>query len=476
MTTLYIGSIILVILGILFSLWPYINYRLFNRIDATVEITEREAVNVSLYRDHLADLDASLKMGSIDQNQYEQLKNELERNLIEDSSVNRINSASSEIDASNKGDSSTIVSNSVASKSVANSTLANKSTSRIHIPIFLGIVLLFPIASIGLYQHLGNADAVLLTETLAQQAQLQEQLANSNNPEKISTELRVLGREIVDGLIERSANNEIDLDTRVLLARNAVTIGDYDTAIENFQVVLEAQPQAAQIMVELAQAIFIKANNNAVPIVGILAERALSIQPNNVMGLGLLGITRFQAGDYRQAIDTWERAIGIYPPNSQNSLALQNGVEQARLRLAANAGDIAVDSGKQETNTIDSEAVPKPKLTVNVSLGDNVLFKPDHTVFIYARAWQGAKVPLAITRVLASQLPISVELDDTMAMAPQFNLSSAETVQLVARISATGNAIAAAGDWEVRSGPIQLNSSAASEYTLEISKPFSAAN
>ena len=40
----------------------------------------------------------------------------------------------------------------------------------------------------------------------------------------------------------------------------------------------------------------------------------------------------------------------------------------------------------------------------------------------------------------------------------------------------TGNAIAAAGDWEVRSGPIQLNSNASSEHTLEISKPFSAAN
>jgi cytochrome c-type biogenesis protein CcmH len=470
MTTLYIGSTILVLIGIVFSLWPYINYRLFNRIDATVEITEREAVNVSLYRDHLADLDTSLKMGSIDKDQYVQLKNELERNLIEDSSVNRINSTSTEVDTDNKNASSRDDGKALASKSVE-----KKSTSRLHIPIFLGIVLLLPIASISLYQYLGNADAVVLTEKLARQAQLQEQLSSSNNPEKLRAELQRLDREIVDGLKRRSTNGEIDLDTRVLLARNAVTIGDYDTAINNFQVVLEAQPQSAQIMVELAQAIFIKANNNAVPVVGVLAERALSIQPNNVMGLGLLGITRFQAGDYRQAIDTWERAIGIYPPGSQNSLSLQNGIEQARLRLAVNTGDITADSGKQETNTIDSEAAAT-KLIVNVSLGDNVLFKPDHTVFVYARAWQGAKLPLAIKRVLASQLPISVELDDTMAMAPQFNLSSAETVQLVARISATGNAIATEGDWEVRSGPIQLKSSTAIEHTLEISKPFSAAN
>jgi hypothetical protein len=63
-----------------------------------------------------------------------------------------------------------------------------------------------------------------------------------------------------------------------------------------------------------------------------------------------------------------------------------------------------------------------------------------------------------------------------MAMAPQFNLSSAKTVQLVARISVTGNPIAAEGDWEVLSGPIQLKSDAISEHTLEISKPFNTLN
>ena len=141
MTTLYIGSIILVILGILFSLWPYINYRLFNRIDATTEITEREAVNVSLYRDHLADLDASLKIGSIDQDQYELLKNELERNLIEDSNVSRISRGNEGADAS------------VANNSSAHSLVTQKG-SKIHIPIFLSFIVILPVACIFLYQNL----------------------------------------------------------------------------------------------------------------------------------------------------------------------------------------------------------------------------------------------------------------------------------------------------------------------------------
>jgi cytochrome c-type biogenesis protein CcmH len=461
MITLYIGSIILVILGILFSLWPYINYRLFNRIDATTEITEREAVNVSLYRDHLDDLDASLKIGSIDQDQYDQLKNELERNLIEDSNVSRISRGNDGADAS------------VANNSSAHSLVTQKR-SKVHIPIFLSFIVILPVACIFLYQNLGNADAVILEGKLIRQTQLQEQLMISSEPEKLGDELQQLGRDIVDGLVDRSVKTEIDLDTRVLLARNAVTIGDFNTAIENFQIVLDAQPQAAQVMVELAQAIFINADSNALPIVGVLATQALSIQPNNVMGLGLMGISNFQAGEYRAAINYWEQAINIYPPGSQNALALQNGVEQARLRLVSSVGATAQQDALQ-ADAMDIAAVTA-KITVNVSVTDDVPFKPDQVVFIYARAWQGAKLPLAITRVMASQLPISVDLDDTMAMAPQFKLSSAETVQLVARISITGNPIAAEGDWEVLSGPIQLKSDAISEHTLEISKPFSAVN
>jgi cytochrome c-type biogenesis protein CcmH len=296
----------------------------------------------------------------------------------------------------------------------------------------------------------------------------------SSESEKLDVELQQLRRDIVDGLIDRSVKTEIDLDTRVLLARNAVTIGDFDTAIENFQIVLEAQPQAAQVMVELAQAIFINADSVAVPVVTALATQALSIQPDNVMALGLLGISNFQAGEYRSAIDYWEQAIGIYTPGSQNALALQNGVEEALQRLSL-SGELVTKKDVLSADAVDMSAVTA-KFTVNVSVTDNVPFRPDQVVFIYARAWQGAKLPLAITRVMASQLPITVELDDTSAMAPQFNLSSAQTVQLVARISVTGNPIAAEGDWEVLSGPIQLKSNAVSEHTLKISEPFSFVN
>ncbi len=462
MTTLYIGSFILVLLGIVFSLWPYINYRLFGRIDDSTEVVEREAVNVSLYRDHLDDLDKSLKSGLIDQEQYDQLKQELERNLIEDSNTSRING----VDGAGEGGSK-----------------QSGLLARSHIPVFLIAALVLPVACFSLYQYLGNLEGVQLESKLAKQSELQQQLAtaaSASEVEQLSTDLTEIGREIVDGLIKHSAKNETNLDTRVLLARNAVTIGDYDTAIKHFQYVLEAQPQAAQIMVEMAQAIFVQANNNVVPVVSILVERALALQPDNVMGLSLQGITHFQAGAYRESIAVWERAIGLYPPGSANAVALQNGIVQARARLAdnvvANGRGGTAQSDQDSTINDVTNADEKASVTVNVSLASNVPYKPDATVFVYARAWQGGKLPLAITRVSASDLPISIELDNTMAMAPEFNLSSAKTIQLVARVSETGNAIAAEGDWEALSGPIDMTSENSGEHVLEISQPFSASS
>jgi len=456
MTTLYIGSFTLVFLGVIFALWPYISYRLFGRLDDSVEVIEREAVNVSLYRDHLNDLEKSLQSGLIDQEQYEQLKQELERNLIEDSHTSRINSVNTTEDAKKSG-----------------SKLSGLLT-RSHAPVFLMSALVVPIACFALYQYLGNFEGVRLESKLAKQNELQQQLATAktSDVEQLRTSLAILGQEIVDGLIKHSAKDETNLDTRVLLARNAVNIGDYDTAIKHFRLVLEAQPQAAQIMVEMAQAIFVQANNNVVPVVSILVERALALQPDNVMGLSLQGIAHFQTGAYQKSIAVWERAIGLYPPGSANGAALQNGIVQARARLADNVVANERSSIESEQGSADKNT----SVTVNVSLASNVSYKPDAMVFVYARAWAGGKLPLAITRVSASDLPISIKLDNTMAMSPEFNLSSAKTIQLVARVSETGNAIAAEGDWEAISGPIDMTSSNSSEHVLEISQPFSASS
>jgi cytochrome c-type biogenesis protein CcmH len=92
------------------------------------------------------------------------------------------------------------------------------------------------------------------------------------------------------------------------------------------------------------------------------------------------------------------------------------------------------------------------RLTLKAGLKGQV--GPDDTVFIFARAPSGSKMPLAILRKKVSDLPLDFKLDDSLAMSPAARLSSASQVVVGARISKTGNAMPSPGDFQVLSAPM----------------------
>ena len=62
------------------------------------------------------------------------------------------------------------------------------------------------------------------------------------------------------------------------------------------------------------------------------------------------------------------------------------------------------------------------------------------------RAAEGPRMPLAILRKQGRDLPLQFTLDDSMAMAPQMNLSAFPRVVIGARVSKSANASAQPGD------------------------------
>lgn len=101
-------------------------------------------------------------------------------------------------------------------------------------------------------------------------------------------------------------------------------------------------------------------------------------------------------------------------------------------------------------------------LTVTVSLSPALAGRaqPGDTVFVFARAATGPRMPLAIARRQVRDLPATVVLDDRSAMSPQMNLSSVPEVVVVARVSKSGNASPQAGDLEGTSGPVSTRAGA----------------
>jgi cytochrome c-type biogenesis protein CcmH len=194
-----------------------------------------------------------------------------------------------------------------------------------------------------------------------------------------------------------------------------------------------------------------------------LLERALELQPDNQRGLWLLGIAEYQAQHYDMAAEIWERLLAGLPAEADARQALMERIADARQRAGldplvsnmpspepsapASPAPVAASSGGGEASA---------KLTVSVDITPELRSQvgASDVLFIYARAASGPRMPLAIQRLPAASLPVTVTLDDSTSMMPSLTLSSMPQVVVGARISRSGQAAAQSGDLETLSDPI----------------------
>lgn len=94
----------------------------------------------------------------------------------------------------------------------------------------------------------------------------------------------------------------------------------------------------------------------------------------------------------------------------------------------------------------------------NLSLSDRAskIVQPDDTVFIFARAVDGPRMPVAVLQRPASDLPLDFLLNDSQAMSADAKLSSYGEVVVTARISRSGVATEALQELEAKSETIRI--------------------
>lgn len=331
--------------------------------------------------------------------------------------------------------------------------------------IFLGLVLTIVIGSGALYWHLGAYHSWNIKQALAERTELQREYLASGD-ETLIPKVEAANERLLEVLVNALDNDpkHADLQSRALYARTLMGLSRYDEAIEEFQNILSVQPESPQIMAELAQAIFVQANNRVVPIVKSLVVDVLRLDPENLIALGLAGVEAFQAQNYQQAITYWEKAVQQQGANTPNVQALRSGIQRAREYLAQQSPEQAQKEESQKESVEGSAAI-----TVNVSIASLENIQPQDTVFVYARAWQGARVPLAIQRLQVKDFPTTVTLTEAMAMAPGMDINSVDQLELVARISKSGSPVPQSGDWQANYGPVVLGEKAV--YELLIKEP-----
>lgn len=411
MMSLWLGSGLLCVLAVAFIFWPLIRYGKQVGAASADDSANRLAENVRLFREHVAELESQLATGRIEQTQFNLLKLEQERALLADEAGIR---------------------------AVKQNRVVN-----VGMKTLIAIALIVIVSAWGLYQHLGSSADVEIRQAQEQKLMLDNEdyrAGRTPDPER--------ARELVKLIEARLDDDPEQVQYWFFLARMYMELNDFEPAAAAYQQVLARDQESPMVMAELAQATFLRDGNKMSPIVSDLVSRVLVLEPNNTMALGLAGIEAFGKQDYIGAINSWERTIKLTGADSAGSKALQAGIERA-IGLYYAAG-----------GTAESLAAARAgrQLSVYVSLTEGVDARPDQVVFVYARAWQGAKMPLAIARVSVSELPKRVLLTEAMAMTPEMSLGSVDSVEVVARISQNATATAQSGDWQGTFGPVDMKS------------------
>jgi cytochrome c-type biogenesis protein CcmH len=240
---------------------------------------------------------------------------------------------------------------------------------------------------------------------------------------------------MVEGLAEKMKNNPDDAQGWLMLGRSYKFQQQYSKAVDAFANAYRLLGDQAEVMLLYADALAYASDKNLAGKPTELVFKALALEPDNLTALWLGGMAKAQQGDPVTAIKLWKKLAALLPPGSDSQQEIQglltkieSETAQTKAAQQANVSDVA----------IEVQVSLAPELQKSASPGD--------TVFIYAQALSGPKMPLAIVRKQVSDLPLTVSLNDTMAMMPNMKLSNFQNVKLLARISKSGNAISQSGD------------------------------
>jgi len=268
---------------------------------------------------------------------------------------------------------------------------------------------------------------------------------------------------MAERLAERLKAKPDDAEGWSMLGRSYSVLEMFPQAVVAFQRVIDLRPQDAQGYVDYADALGMTQGRKLAGEPEKLIARALQLDPDNVKALSLSGTLALDRGDAAGAAQRWAHALQKTEPGSEMAQRLQGAIDDARQRAGLPAAPAMAAAGTAMARPLAaalagaaasaSPAAAAPALAgasvqVRISLAPALAAKagPEDTVFIFARALQGSKAPLAIQRRQVKDLPLELTLDDSMAMSPALRLSTVSQVIVGARVSKSGNAMPQPGD------------------------------
>ena len=353
----------------------------------TVHHASRQQLNAAIYKEEIAKLEKERAEGLIDGAAYEISHAEMRQRLFQDTSED---------------------------DGVA--VLGSPKTTIIALTIFI------PVIAAAMYFWLGSA----------------QQIADGGAKQQVAQQDV---EKMVAGLAAKMEQDPANLKGWAMLARSYKVLGrpkDAEKAYDRAGSYLDGD---AQLLADYADVSASNANGSFEGKPQAIINRALKADPNNMMALWLAGTADYNRGDYKGAVQVWGRLAKLLPADSEDMKMIQGSIMEARGKanlppeslVSQPTSPVAAVSGKNINGTVE----------INPDLKSRI--KPDYIVMVIARA-PGARMPVAIMRGKASDLPLRFVLNDALAMTPDALISNLSEATIEVRISKSGQAKAEPGD------------------------------
>lgn len=432
-TSFWIIAGVFIVVALLFVVPTLLRNR-----DVKYSHLEHDALNISVYRDQLAELDRDLLNDILTQEQYNKSRQELQQRMLQDIP---------------DGD----------------GTIFIRKGNQLHsIVTVIIIVTALPLAAVSMYLVIGDTRGLLPQDQLAKVTQ--PHLGNESAPGHDNF------ASVLEGLTARLEKNPEDVEGWVMLGRTYAIMGRYNEASKTYAKLNDIIPNNPQVLSDYADVLAMTNQGSLLGKPTELVYAALEIDPVYPKALALAGTAEFEQNKYAQAATHWEKLLDVIPADSQLAKSVKDSIQQARSLATGNnppkppiehlaqadvAQQVKTDApiiAEQSQSTEQKSDQISTGISGQVTLSSELVGKatPSDTLFIYARAKTGPKMPLAILRLKASDLPAIFTLTDEMAMMPAMKISSFPEVVIEARISKSGQAVTSSGDLQGFSEPVKI--------------------
>ena len=370
MTSFLIPAFLLLVLVLVLLLRPFI-------FPPKVEATSRRQMNAAIYREELDKLELERAAGSINDADYKIAHAEMRQRLFQDTNE--------EDDRSVMGSSKMTV---------------------------IGLCLFITVLSAGFYFSLG--DATRIAEKNTQQPMTQDGV-----------------EKMVAQFAAKMEQDPTNLQGWVMLARSYRILGRNAEAAKAYERAGNFIDSDPQLLADYADVLASNANGSFVGKPLKLINQALKLDPNNLMALWLSGTASYAAGNYKAAVQTWEKLAQQLPPGTEDARSIEASIADARSK-----------GGLSSQASVNTKGI-SGKIEIAADIKSKV--KSGDIVMVIARK-PGERMPVAVLKKSVSEFPMSFSLTDALAMNPSAPLSQLSEASIEVRISKTGMAKPEVGD------------------------------